>query len=128
MEDDAHQPGEELGRAWSHDDLAARPLGEAQCTAGPGPEADQAAQRPKVDQQDQGVGLAADRRDQVFLNDVQLAADHPAQRDSYEERTHDFPGGKGEDDGDGWRQDRPEAVVVSVLWEVPGRGQRRDEE
>src|SRR5690625_6282403 len=44
VKDEAHQPGEKLGRPGSADDLAAGPECEHFGTACPGPEADQPAQ------------------------------------------------------------------------------------
>ena len=121
VEDDAHQPGEKLGGAGTDDHEAACPLRERPRATGSRPEADQSAERPKVDEQNERVLFAGDGRDEKVLDDVELAADDPAERDPDEQRAYDFASGEREDDRDGGREDGPEAEMVSVLGESSGR-------
>ena len=114
VEHDPHDPGEELGRPRADDELAPGPFGEHVRPTRAGPQPDQAPQRPQVDEQNERVRLAPDRRDEIPLHDVlrqvvpPIAADHRTERDPNEERGDDLAGRKRENDGDGRGEHRPE--------------------
>jgi hypothetical protein len=127
VEDDPHEPGEEAGRALAADDARAGPLGEGERPAGPRPETDQPAQRPEVDEQDGGVGGAADRRDQEGLDDVDLPAHQPADQDAEQERGDHLAGQEDEQQGGDRGEQAPEPDVPALVRRL-ARGEHPDEE
>src|SRR5690606_22282959 len=115
VEHDAHEPGEELGAARPADDAPAGPDGGVLRAASAGPQTDEPAQAPEVDEQDDGVGLAADGGQEVRVDDVVVRADEPADDDAEEQGADDLAGDEHEDERHERRQQGGEAVVLGAF-------------